>query len=104
MFEFPKWKYSVTGGVIVEDAEAEAALGDGWFNFPDEVEAAQKAKREAEDEADDLAAKDLETLRTTAKDLGIEVDGRWKEPRLEAEIKAKIESEGKDPETQKDEA
>jgi hypothetical protein len=94
MFEFPKWKYSVTGGVIVDDADAEAALGAGWFNFPDEATHAQKDQEAADLAAADQANKDLEALRGTATDLGINIDGRWGAGRLEDEIKAKILANG----------
>ena len=90
MFEFPKWKYSVTGGVIVEDAEAEAALGAGWYNFPDEVEQAKVDTAAADALALEQASKDLESLRAAATDIGITVDGRWGAQRIEDEIKAKI--------------
>lgn len=93
--EFPKWKYSADGAVIVDDADAEAALVGEWFDFPDAVATAE----------DDKAARinaliveentELETLRATAADLGIVVDGRWKAQRIETEIKAKIQANGK---------
>lgn len=88
--EFPKWKYSTSGGVIVADVDAEVALGDGWFDFPDEVVHAVEDETAAQIAAAEQATRDLETLRATAIDLGIAVDGRWKAPRLEDEIKAKI--------------
>jgi len=94
MFEFPKWKYSVTGGVIVEDAAAEAALGAGWFDFPGDVAHAEQDKAEADLLAAAQDAKDLEALRATAADLSITVDGRWGAQRLEDEIKAKILANG----------
>jgi hypothetical protein len=94
--EYPKWKYAAGKSVIVEDADAEAELGDGWFNFPDEVtdDVADKAK--AASLASDEEAKDLESLRTAAADIGITVDGRWGVQRLEDEIKAKILGDGPD--------
>jgi len=88
--EFPKWKYSVTDGVIVENAEEEATLGAGWYNFPEDVAHAAEDKVAADIAAADQAAKDLDSLRLTAGDLGITVDGRWGAQRLEEEIKAKI--------------
>jgi hypothetical protein len=90
--EFPKWKYAVDGGVIVEDADAETALGAGWFAFPEDVVNAQATGQAALQAAADQAAQDLLVLRETAKDLGIAVDGRWSASRLETEIKAKIEA------------
>lgn len=91
---YPRWKYSVAGGVIVNDAEAEAALGDGWYNFPDEVEQAAKDKAAADALALEEDSKDLDSLRAAATDIGIVVDGRWKAPRLEQEIKDKILANG----------
>ena len=33
--EYPKWKYNPTQEpVIVQDADSEAALGDGWADSP----------------------------------------------------------------------
>src|SRR5215831_12751435 len=33
--QYPKWKYHRTGkSVLVQDADAEASLGEGWGNFP----------------------------------------------------------------------
>jgi hypothetical protein len=33
--EFPKWKYHPEkGGKIVQNAEEEKALGEGWYNTP----------------------------------------------------------------------
>jgi hypothetical protein len=33
--EFPKWKYHPKlGGKIVQNAEEEKALGEGWYNTP----------------------------------------------------------------------
>lgn len=38
--EFPKCKYSADGSVVtVHDAAAEAALGDGWYNTPNDIPA-----------------------------------------------------------------
>lgn len=90
--EFPKWKYSVDGGVIVEDADAETALDAGWFDFPEDVIHAQADDAAALQAAADQGAQDLLVLRATAKDLGITVDGRWSASRLETEIKSKIEA------------
>lgn len=104
MFEFPKWKYSVTGGVIVDDAEAEAALGDGWFNFPEDVVHAQADQAAADNAANEQAIKDLETLRATATELGIAVDGRWGAQKLEDAIKAKIHAGGEGTTTNSTEA
>lgn len=45
--EYPKWLYKPDGAaVLVDDAEAERALGDGWYATPDAAaEAATKPKR-----------------------------------------------------------
>jgi hypothetical protein len=87
---YPRWKYSVTGGVIVDDADAEVGLGEGWYNSPEDVVHAAEDKSAADVAAAEQAAKDLESLRTSATDLGLVVDGRWGIQRLEDEIKAKI--------------
>lgn len=79
----PKWKYSVDGSVMVADEAEEAALGEGWYDFPELVPA------DAEE-----TARDVESLRATAATLNITVDKRWGVQRLEDEIKAKIEADG----------
>jgi hypothetical protein len=37
--EFPKWKYQGTKGVLVNNADEESTLGDGWSDQPSEASA-----------------------------------------------------------------
>lgn len=91
---YPRWKYKYgQDSVIVDDAEGETDLGAGWFDSPTEASDAAGDAAASEAAASAQAATDLETLRATAVDLGITVDGRWGASRLEDEIKAKIEAE-----------
>lgn len=77
MDQFPKWKYAADGRtLIVDDAESEEALGDGWYDTPADI---------PDPDAEDDAA-DLDALRAEAEALGIKVDARWKEKRLQEEI------------------
>ena len=35
--QYPKWKFHISKpALIVNDAAAEAALGEGWYDHPDE--------------------------------------------------------------------
>lgn len=53
MLHFPSWRYHATKPpVIVNDPEADAALGPGWYDSP--VAAAQAAADAAKAEADKL--------------------------------------------------
>lgn len=70
MSEFPKWRYHATKqALIVDDREAEEALGFGWFDTPAEAQEA------AEPEEDDKAAAEAyrKELLAKAKALGIEI-------------------------------
>jgi hypothetical protein len=40
--EFPKWLYDGMDGILIDNAEEEAALGDGYAAFPVEPENAPK--------------------------------------------------------------
>jgi hypothetical protein len=74
---FPKWKYAADGrSLIVDDADAEEALGEGWYDSPANI-----PDLDAEPDTDDIDA-----LRAQAEELGIEVDKRWKAKRLHEEI------------------
>ena len=97
MFEFPKWKYSVTGSVLVNSAEEESALIGAWFDFPADVDASVADQTAAAIKAAEQAALDLDNLRATANSMGIAVDGRWGAQRLEDEIKASILASGNTP-------
>lgn len=62
----PKWKYSKTGAVVVDDIEQEEALGEGWFDSPDALaQHLEDQAREIDEErrqrrANELADKDLD--------------------------------------------
>lgn len=118
--EFPKWKYSTDKECIVPNAEAEGALEGDWFDTPSEaasalkkkLEDAEKARAEKASEAqkildeqariDELnkkdTGKDIDSLRETAKELGVDYHPRTGAAKLEELIKAKIEENG-EPET-----
>lgn len=76
--EFPKWKYGENGeSLIVEDAEAEAALGDGWHDTPlPPQEASQRA-----------------SLIQLATEKGVKFDKRWSDARIRAAIEASLDGE-----------
>lgn len=77
MSEFPKWRYHATKqAMIVDDADAEEALGLGWFDTPAEALAASVAEKH-EDEYDDNDKAAAEAYRkellAKAKAMGIEI-------------------------------
>lgn len=118
----PKWKYAVGQAVIVQDEAEEAALDGEWFDLPEQLEAhlAEKArkidealrlKREQkagdEDldkqikalkkdlgEGDDAGLPDIETLRATAKEMGLTVHHAAGAKKISDQIKAAIEAKG----------
>ena len=47
LIEFPKWKYSAErlDGVLVNDPDQEAALGEGYFDNPALIVPADKKKK-----------------------------------------------------------
>ena len=53
MDEYPKWLYRPNEAVLVEDADAERALGPGWFATPDAVEERAPKRRKGGGDADD---------------------------------------------------
>lgn len=103
---------------MVDNAEAEADLKGEWFDLPEHLEAhlVQKARKidedlrakraaRAEDEALDKQIADLknelgeelpdiETLRKTAAELGLEVHPRSGAKKIAEQIKAAIEAKG----------
>lgn len=93
-FEFPKWKYSGAISKLVEHAEEELGLGEGWHDTPTAAAAAVEAQTKQEAADINKSVMDLDMLRTTATQLGITVDGRWGTQKLEDAIKAKIEADG----------
>jgi hypothetical protein len=77
MDQYPRWKYAADGrSLVVDDADAEEALGEGWYDSPADI-----PDPDAEPEADDIDA-----LRAQAEELGVKVDKRWKAERLAEEI------------------
>lgn len=115
----PKWKYAVGKSIIVHNEEEEAALDGEWFDLPEQLDAhldekARKldedraAKRAAKVESDDLDKQindlkkdlqeedlpDIETLRTTAAEMGLEVHPRAGAKKISDMIKAAIEAKG----------
>jgi hypothetical protein len=117
----PKWKYALGKSVIVQDEAEEAALQGEWFDLPEHLEAHLEAKARKIDE--DLRAKreeqkkqealdkqiedlrkdidssgtadaDIETLRVTATELGIDWHPRTGAKKLSEQIKAAIEAKG----------
>lgn len=44
--DYPKWKYSQKEALIVDDAEAEAALKGKWFDTPADVPAPKESAKE----------------------------------------------------------
>src|SRR6185295_20156862 len=52
MSQYPKWKYHATEqALIVDDLDAEEALGEGWFDTP--AEASESALDDSNDSGDD---------------------------------------------------
>lgn len=115
----PKWKYSKSGSLMVDDVAAEEALGEGWFDSPcalaqhladqakeiDEERRQRKANAMADSELDDEikrlqgetagdAPVDIEALRKTATELGLTFHHRTGAATLEQLIKEHIERQG----------
>lgn len=64
---FPKWKYHESGeSLIVDDSDAETALGEGWHDLP--VEPQDLTYRAA--------------LLQQAAERGIRIDKRWSDERI----------------------
>lgn len=73
--QYPRWKYGAEGqSAIVNDADEEEALGEGWYDSPADVP------------APDAEHADIDALRSEAEALGVKVDKRWKAERLAEEI------------------
>ena len=120
MKQFPKWKYSESGSVIVEDEGAESELKGEWFDLPEQLksrlaelakeaegDAAAKKEQKLKDDELDRKIKDLkgdldededlpsvEVLRATAAERGIEVHPRSGAKKIAEQIKADIEAKG----------
>lgn len=89
MIEFPKWKYhSTKGAVVVEDEEAEQALGKGWFDSKPGV------PESAEDD-DDRAAAEMyrKELLAKARALGIDIYHTSGVEKIQAAIDAHEDNE-----------
>lgn len=72
--EFPKWKYhDAHEAVVVQDADAEKALGPGWRDSP-----------VAQDQ--EPAEPTVESLRAELDAKGIAYDKRWGLARLQAAL------------------
>lgn len=95
MKEFPKWKYHVDGAsLIVQNADEESDLGEGWHNSPTEVDQALQAEQiRQQDQAREQRIR-LDALRESAKEIGLDVDVRWSADDLEDRIKSKIVADG----------
>ncbi|MNE04067.1 hypothetical protein D3C80_965900 [compost metagenome] len=116
--EFPKWKYSKGQSIVVDDAEAEEALGEGWFDSPAELlahlrelarqidnERLSRRALDMDDKAlDDQIAKlqdpdykepaNIDDLRRIAEERGLTYHHKLGIEKLEALIKADIEEKG----------
>jgi hypothetical protein len=65
--EFPKWKYKGSLGVIVSDAAAEAALGEGYTDRPEMPKEPSAADLDA-------VVKEEEVKQATSKSKGKKID------------------------------
>ncbi|MCY1429284.1 hypothetical protein D9M71_451960 [compost metagenome] len=114
----PKWKYSKNSALIVDDAEAEEALGEGWFDSPEDLNAhlrelarqidnerlARRAVDMDDKALDNQIAKlqdpdykepaNIDDLRKIAEERGLTYHPRLGVEKLEALIKADIEEKG----------
>lgn len=71
--EFPKWKYHESGdAVVVDDADAETALGDGWHDLP----------------VPPQELSDRQELMAQAAAKGLKIDRRWSDERIKAALAA----------------
>jgi hypothetical protein len=82
---YPAWKFHPTKKpVLVNNAREEDALGDGWFDQPDEAQAAAAGRKPAVPAADEL---DRQRLIELAGELGITIDARMKTPALREKVR-----------------
>lgn len=73
----PCWVYHDTEDPkVVDSDDQERLLAEGWRDHP---------------ARDNLPTDEMTKLREQAAKLGITVDGRWRQPRLEQEIDAKLD-------------
>ena len=82
---FPAWKFHPSKKpVLVNNQREEAALGDGWFDQPDEAQSAAAGRKPAVPASDEL---DRQTMIELAGQLGIQIDARMKTPALREKIR-----------------
>ena len=83
MFHFPKWKYHrIEKPVIVNDAEAEADLGESWYDSPTEIDPGEELEAKVEP---DIAAVDAALPLPVLKPFSY--DGNDLEPGQEVAIR-----------------
>jgi hypothetical protein len=74
--DYPKWEYTQGNAVVVEHAEAEAALVGTWYDSPADVPAPVPVVTEDEQLLIDAKAEKEQLLAECAAH-GISVDKRW---------------------------
>lgn len=74
--------------LIVDEADVEAALADGWFRSPAEARAAADAHVLPKDPEPPTRAE----LEQKATELGIKWDGRWGDKKIADMIAATLEA------------
>ena len=87
MSEYPKWKYQGTQGRLVESADEEAALGEGFADAPTE---AAKPSEQHSGAADDGGAAVIAELEAAHAEL--KTDNAAKAARI-AELEAVVASQ-----------
>lgn len=84
MSEFPKWLYHAhKPAVVVDDADAEEDLGEGWFDTPAE------AKESVQDDDEDESEAHRKELLAKAKSLGLNLHHKTGADKIQAAIDAK---------------
>lgn len=71
---YPCWLYSASGPLMVLDEAHHESLEGDWYESPADVPAA------------DVAAADRAALLARAEAVGLAVDKRWGDKRLQAEV------------------
>ena len=83
---YPAWKFHpAKRPVLVNNAREEDALGDGWYDQPDEAQAAASGRKPAVPASEEL---DRQTLIELAGELGIHIDARMKTPALREKVRS----------------
>lgn len=77
--EFPKWKYSANAALIVESAEEELELGEGWRDTPWSAQGASVPDHHDDEEAvlKPSGSPEKAELIAQAESLGVQFDKRW---------------------------